>query len=392
MRACPVCGGTALKRILEIPSVPVFCNIQLDTREEALAQPTGAMHLDYCPACSHVFNSAFDPELLSYSESYENSLHFSATFSRFADELARRLVREYGLEGKTVIDIGCGKGDFLSLICELGGNSGHGFDKSYEEGRARIPSRGEVRYYKDFFSSDYADIQPDLVTCRHVLEHIPEPAAFLDEIVSTVANESGCTLYFEVPNLLFTIRDMGVWDLIYEHCQYFSPQSLAGLFAREDVVIERVYDCFGRQFLGLEARTAPADDRTERQAEIQLPADDVGRLAADFETAFRSVTGKWEDELAALDTDASAVVWGAGSKGTTFLNLLDSADRIAGIVDINPNKQGKFVPCTGHPIVAPEALADLRPHHVYIMNPMYRDEIAGMLRDLGVKAEIHVVE
>jgi ABC-type hemin transport system substrate-binding protein len=46
---------------------------------------------------------------------------------------------------------------------------------------------------------------------------------------------------------------------------------------------------------------------------------------------------------------------------------------------------------TGHEIIAPEALVELRPELVVVMNPIYRDEIAAELARLGVDAEIDAV-
>lgn len=388
--SCPVCNGIELRRILEIADVPVFCNIQLDTREEALSQPIGDMTLEYCPKCSHVFNSAFNEGLLSYSEAYENSLHYSATFNAFAHHLAQRLVERYALKGKKVVDIGCGKGDFLSLICELGSNDGHGFDKSYEAGRVKEPENGSIRFYPDFFSQEYDYLEPDMVICRHVLEHIRSPREFLGEIVAAIGKRNDCAVYFEVPNVLFTIRDMGIWDLIYEHCQYFSAHSLMQIFADTGIATERLYECFGGQFLAIEGIVQAGGGKGHlREGEVPV-GEPIADVAGRFDASFRAVIDTWQGRISSLN--APAVVWGAGSKGTTFLNLLRDTDRIAGIVDINPHKQGKFTPCTGHAILAPESLRDIQPQDVFVMNPMYRDEIESAIAALGIDAVVHIVE
>ena len=82
------------------------------------------------------------------------------------------------------------------------------------------------------------------------------------------------------------------------------------------------------------------------------------------------------------------VVWGAGSKGVTFLNILKAQGEIDSIVDLNPHKQGKYVPGTGHPVVSPEYLKEFQPDTVIVMNPIYADEIAGSLKAMNVPAEI----
>ena len=80
------------------------------------------------------------------------------------------------------------------------------------------------------------------------------------------------------------------------------------------------------------------------------------------------------------------MIWGAGSKGVSLVNTLADSGAIAALVDINPIKQGRFVPVTGHPVLAPEMLTELKPNRVIVLNPQYRDEIAAQLQRLGIQA------
>jgi len=78
-------------------------------------------------------------------------------------------------------------------------------------------------------------------------------------------------------------------------------------------------------------------------------------------------------------------LWGAAAKGATFANLVDpDGTRIDCVVDINPNKQGGYLPGAGHPIVAPDALRDRNVAAVLITNPNYHDEIVARLCDVGL--------
>ena len=85
------------------------------------------------------------------------------------------------------------------------------------------------------------------------------------------------------------------------------------------------------------------------------------------------------------------VVWGAGSKGATFLNLTDIDKAIEFVVDINPRKQGHFIAGTAQTIVAPDYLVKYKPDTVVIMNPNYLSEIEGMVHELGIRPEIRPV-
>jgi hypothetical protein len=84
------------------------------------------------------------------------------------------------------------------------------------------------------------------------------------------------------------------------------------------------------------------------------------------------------------------VLWGAGSKGVTFLNTIDSTGVVDRAVDVNPRKHGMYVSGAGQPIVAPEDLVAEPPDAVLVMNPNYRDEIASQLAALGIDAELLV--
>jgi FlaA1/EpsC-like NDP-sugar epimerase len=87
-------------------------------------------------------------------------------------------------------------------------------------------------------------------------------------------------------------------------------------------------------------------------------------------------------------TGQRAVVWGAGSKGVTFLNALQARDPIGHVVDINPRKQGMYVAGTGQQIVAPEFLKEARPDVVIVMNPVYEDEIRRWVGELGLTPDL----
>ena len=177
---CPVCSSSNTDVFLEIPEVPVHCNLLWETSDDALRAPRSEIILVFCKNCGHIFNSAFDPDLMKYTQQYENSLHFSAVFQGYARELADRLIETYDLHGKNIIEIGCGKGEFLKLLCEIGGNRGVGFDPSYEN--VDNTESEKITFIKDFYSNRYLDHAVDFICCRQVLEHIQYPFDFLTDL------------------------------------------------------------------------------------------------------------------------------------------------------------------------------------------------------------------
>ena len=73
------------------------------------------------------------------------------------------------------------------------------------------------------------------------------------------------------------------------------------------------------------------------------------------------------------------------------MNLFKDHALLEYAVDINPHKQGKYVPGTGHPIVAPEFLSEYKPEVVFVMNPLYQTEIGERLEELSVQADLVAV-
>jgi hypothetical protein len=385
---CPVCASSAVRDFVEILDVPVHCNLLWADRQLALSAPKGVILLVFCSNCGHVFNRAFDPALTEYSQAYENSLHFSPRFQSYAQSLAFDLVERHDLRQREIVEIGAGQGDFLRMLCDLGDNRGIGFDEAY------VPSEEDEQDKRfamiaEFAWQDHIEKTPDMIYARHVLEHIEQPADFIAVIRETIGEKDDTLLFLEVPNMAYTLRELAIWDIIYEHCSYYSPQSISCLLTRGGFDVLATNDAFGGQFLTAEALPAAraSDSGCTEKYGLQVMASQVDAFADEFN---RKVN-QWQDHLDGWKKEGKRVVaWGAGSKGVTFLNILQAQELVPYIVDINPRKLGMYVVGTGQEIVAPEFLRVYQPDVVILMNPLYQEEIAQMLEELGVMAEIVV--
>jgi SAM-dependent methyltransferase len=379
---CPVCGGGEPFPFLRLENLPVLCHALRRGRGEALAVPRAAVDLALCRRCAHVFNRAFAPGLVAYTASYENSLHGSPRFRDYAETLARRLADRYLPRGGTVVEIGCGDGEFLRLLCRLAAARGVGFDP--RGGFAAAGDDGAVRLIAGEFPDCGAAPAADLVCVRHVLEHLADPATLMDRL--RTLGGAGLAVYAEVPNALHMLREGLVWDVLYEHRSYFTPPSLARLLQSGGFAVLDLREDFGGQYLAAEAARSGAG------AAGAPDGDDLEALAVRFAAAARSSCGRWRARLGRWRRDGRRVVlWGAGSKAVTFLNLLNVAEEVAAVADVNSRKQGAFVAGTGHAIVAPAELAARPPDVVLVMNPLYAGEIAAQLRSLGLGAELAVL-
>lgn len=357
------------------------------TRDEATGFSTGDIRLGFCDDCGFIYNAAFDPKLVEYSSRYEETQAFSPAFRKWHLGLAQRLVEQYGLHDKTTLEIGCGKGEFLTLLCELGAKDGIGFDPGYVAQRNLSPAAERIRFVSDYYSERYAGQCADLVCCKMTLEHIRDSAGFVRMVRQSLNRPAGTMVFFQVPDVLRVLEEVAFWDIYYEHCSYFSIGSLERLFRRVGFDVLNVSREYDNQYLTIEARASDAETSVAlaKCNDLELLRELVSRFAE----RQASRASQWRDRLQQYrDKNKRVVVWGSGSKGVAFLTTLDQGNLIEYVVDINPNRHGYYMPKTGQQIVGPMFLSEYNPEVVIVMNPVYREEIMTELGRVGVAPEV----
>lgn len=373
---CLACGGQALEPLINLGLSPATTGALHPDAADARGVRRGEIDLVACRTCGHVANGAFRPELVDYDGGYDNSLHFSPAFQAFAGALAARLVAAYDLSGKHVVEIGSGRGDFLEALTRLGGATGTGYDPTYTpEGE-----RPGVTLVPDYFRPAQHLAHYDMLLCRHVLEHLDDPFGMLASLRRSAPMDS--VYYLEVPSAEFCFGPSGMWDCIYPHVSYFSATSLRRLVERAGFEVLALGSAFDGQFLWVEARPA---------AVAVEPGPPPAEVASHLEL-LRTFARRWAREVAAWREKigagrSAAALWGAGAKAVTFLHAADPAGRMV-VVDINPRKWGRYLPGTAHVVRSPDSLVGAPIAEVLITNPVYRDEIAGHLRRIGVTAAV----
>jgi SAM-dependent methyltransferase len=383
---CPVCGAKRWKIFFQISDVPVYCNVLWKSKESALNCPKGDIVLAFCPVCTYIANVAFEPNRLEYTPAYENSLHFSPYFQDYAMHLAKYLIERYNLYGKDIIEIGCGKGYFLKLLCQLGNNRAVGFDPAYIEEKSDA-LKGQVKFIRDFYSDRYAKYKGDLVVCRQTLEHIHNPKGFLKMLRYVIGNRN-TQVFFEVPNSLKIFQKLFIWDIIYEHCSYFTPASLSLTFSSAGFHVCEIAEEFEGQYLCIYAVPKHKSDKDYDYKSSSETCWSLHEIAT-FASRFKNKVRRWKEKLDRfVGNGQRVVVWGAGSKGVTFLNIFRDYQQIEYAVDINPLKQGMYIAGTGQQIVSPEFLREYRPDAVIVMNPAYKSEIRDFIDIIGQRCKI----
>lgn len=379
---CLVCRSSSIVPVLRREEVPVHQNLLFDDQEAAVAVRRGDLDLVLCGTCGLIFNRAFDPSLLEYGDHYKNPQEDSPTYGHYISRLLRHLVDQRGIWNKSILEIGCGDGSFLRRLVERGfGNVGLGFDPSYTgatrdlDGRLRFETR---RYEAATVHGEY-----DWVICRHVIEHVDDPLYLLRLIGSTLYARYQARVFLETPTVAWILRHHVFWDFFYEHRSYFSQGSLRVACEIAGMNVPNIRTEFDGQYLWLEGTT------DFHGLPVSLAPGEVPDLARSFAQDEPRLVENLRVRMTELARLGGVAIWGAAAKGVTLANLLDP-DRllVSCIVDLNPQKQCRFLPGAGHPIVAPERLGELGVKAVILTNPIYRDEIAAMLKGQGSKVEL----
>jgi hypothetical protein len=207
------------------------------------------------------------------------------------------------------------------------------------------------------------------------------------KIRKSIGDDSSTGVYFEVPNAMYTLRDLGIWDLIYEHYSYFSINSLVRLFSSCGFRVRDISETYEGQFIGIEVFPGNSSD-----------ASNFGNLheivsyVNVFEENYQFTKQYWKQNLDRLiSAGKRVVIWGTGSKGVTFLNLMNLQDQVEYAIDINPRKHDRYVAGTGQRIMPPSFLKEYQADIVLVMNPLYKDEVCEMIEWLNVSPEVVTV-
>lgn len=353
MIECPLTGSANVKILYKQSAVPLIQNKVYPTLEEAMQAACIDVTLAQSLDNGFVFSAFFDETIITYDGNYQNEQSNSLFFQHHLQDVINIMLANNLLEGK-VVEVGCGKAFFLNLLLKRGVDI-TGFDPTYEGESPRV--------IKDFFSARYSDIAADFLILRHTLEHIPNPFAFLKTLAA--ANNHKGKIYIEVPTFEWILRENAIEDIFYEHCNYFTLSSLQMLFTKS---VGGHF--FNGQYIYVIADLA--DLKTNIEKKVVQP----------FDIHFDKKLVEYKRMLGNLDAVA---IWGAGAKGSTFLNLADKSRELAKVViDINERKQYQYIGGTGHRIIPPSEIESESIKNIIVMNHNYLEEIRTMIDNNNV--------
>ena len=247
---CPNCGSNQTSLFYKLRQVPVHSVVLMRSRQEALAVQQGDISLGFCDDCGFIGNFDFQEDLLDYAAEYESTQAYSSQFNVFHQQLAEQLIDRYDLHNKKIVEIGCGNGEFLELICRLGNNRGLGFDPAHQRDILDDKDSGRVEFIRDYYSEKYSHIHADFVISKMTLEHIFETQRFVKQLRCALGSNSEGIVFVQVPDATRILEEAAFWDIHYEHCCYFTPGVLVGGLSRIRFRCPRRAQCLLRHLPG----------------------------------------------------------------------------------------------------------------------------------------------
>lgn len=311
------------------------------------------LRLWQCSACGVV---QLSNEPVSYYREVVRAAAYSADMREFRRRQLRSWADAYALHGCPVLEVGCGRGEYLELLQEAGmlpfGIEG-GAEAVQEVRRRGLAAE---TLFLDDPGIRLAQGPFAAFACFNYLEHIPDLPAWLGAVRGNLA--PGGVGLVEVPNFDMILRHQHLAEIVLDHLYYFTAESLERMLQMHGFEVLRCRPLWSDYILSAEIRVRPRLDLSGMQ-------QGLARLRS---------------ELLAFVGNQVTAVWGAGHQALAAIALSGLAGRLCYVIDSAPFKQNCYTPGSNLPIVGPDVLRDTPPDAIIVMAGGYSDEIATRIR------------
>lgn len=339
---CPLCSAAADSFLIRLQNFPALQNRLYDSAAAALEAPRYAADYVYCASCVYAFDPNFAARPQPDWQHYDNAQLASASYRDHIEDVTRMLVERVALDGRSLIlEPACGSGYLLSRLAACTGARVVGYDPQY---RGAFDLHDVVR--KVLFVKPL-DEPADLIILRHAIESVADVDGLLSAMIASLSPTG--IVYLELTSLDSILRRGDASLISREYGRYYSLRALDRCLMRHGLLISEARPCFGDDYLAVFARRAPEPRRLE---------ESLDRVDAE------------------LTRRGKVVLWGSGGRAISALVQRGwDTTRVAFCADVDPAKQGKYVPITGQRILSPEEVRRFAPDLVVVSNPRYLDEI-----------------
>ena len=401
--ACRFCGTPLTHTLVDLGEMPL-ANSFLSTAEIA-NERRYPLHVRVCPACLLVQTDHTLPPGAIFSSEYPYFSSYSDSWVEHARSYARAMIDRYALgPDSLVVEIAANDGYLLQHFL-TGGIPVLGVEPAANVAAAAqakgVPT--EVMFFGRETAVQLASThgRADLMVANNVLAHVPDIKGFLEGFAILLKPDGIVT--FEFPHVLNLVRETQFDTIYHEHCSYLS------LFAAE-----RVLSAAGLKAVNVEEIPTHGGSLrlyAARQSSVHAPSPNLDLVRGKerdarldriegyqgFSEEVQATKGSFLAFLQAAWRQRQRVAgYGAAAKGNTFLNYCSvTPEDVVCVFDRSAAKQGKLLPGSHVPVLAPERLAEVKPDFLLILPWNIADEVRAanhVLRSWGGRFVVAIPE
>jgi len=316
------------------------------------------LNLFQCSSCGLV---QLSEKPVSYYKEVIRASSFSSEMKRFRSEQFVSWVDKYNLKGKSILEVGCGRGEYLSIFKQTEVSLAHGIEYSKESVSSCINS--EISVTKGFFGDENFVLPKqkyDGFICLNFMEHWPNPNKVLAHLKKNLSEDAIGII--EVPNFDMILKQGLYSEFISDHLFYFTKDTLTFMLNYNGFEVIECSVIWHDYILS-------AVVRKRKRIDLSL----LKSRKLNVETELNSFIDKFEKKEVAI--------WGAGHQSLAVMSLAKLENKIRYVVDSAPFKQGKYTPATHFPIVAPIELVNNPVKAVIIIAASYSNEVAYIMKN-----------
>ena len=386
---CRHCGSALDLTFIDLGSAPPS-NAYLTT--ESLREPESwfPLRVLVCTDCWLVQVEDYAGAHDFFSSDYAYFSSYSTTWlehaAKYVDEMATRF--DLG-SASHVVEVAANDGYLLQYVAARGIPC-LGVEPTLNT--AAVARSKGLEIVEEFFGVRVARYlvargkRADLAVANNVLAHVPDVNDFVAGFTALLAPEGVAT--FEFPHLLRLVAERQFDTIYHEHYSYLSLSSVIGIFLRNGLQVFDVHELptHGGSLRVFAQRLDSGKNAIEPAVAGLLEREvAAGMTTRAFYAGFQAKADRVKDDLVAFlieskNAGKSVVGYGAAAKGNTLINYAGiRTDLLECVVDLNPAKQGKFLPGSRIPVVDETTIRKLKPDYVLILPWNLRQEVTTQL-------------
>ena len=374
---CVLCGAASSRPVWTVDKAPLYPFRPAERVGSDFG--FGKLAIVECDRCGHLYNAAFDAGGADdlYSSFVLTNQPVSPSMLKAVETVAETILR-HAKPRPSVLEIG-GGGGALSLQLARDASEVHLVEPSRAVTPDRFAGTGVTLHNTMFPAASLGRRKFDIVACRQVIEHVPEPAPFLAALRAQLSDDG--LAYLELPSAEYIRQHRSIVDFHYPHVHYYRRSEMTALLLRAGFTVLEIIDIKdGHDMAFLLGASTPSDG-----ASLPLSPDDG------LSDALMTDRRRGAERLAGMA--APIALYGANAYSQALLGLYPDVRIFGGIFDDTPSYATKsaYGPHIDLAIEQPSA-EKLRRYAAILVTAYLHDRpIAEKIRTMGYSGPIYTV-